>query len=194
MSFNVTKKHIDDWYEENRWWADDLNLRQKLRLCKLFVIYQVFEKRKNPDFVIQDIETRKDLATSLAQKLFGKNEKKEEIIKLIQSLTDPTPTIAVENIHPFFLNHKDINSEVIYKANSLKVNDLLRQKRNRHVQTYIQKEDFKKNLEQLLLLLTIVIQITNLSINCFLFVNLKKFGMKYLNFLYTINYIHQENP
>lgn len=143
MSFNVTKKHIDDWYEENRWWADDLTLQKKLRLCKLFYIYQVFEQRKNST-VPQSRPVRIALAKHLAQKLLAKEEddKQTKILDLMDAFTDPLPNVPDESIHPFFLSNKDINSGVIFNSNALKVNDIMRGDRNRFVRKYIAEKDF----------------------------------------------------
>ena len=64
-TFRVTTDHIDEWYKENRWWVDELNEYQLLRLCGIFYIYQKLEQDRDPSLVIQDTGERERLTEYL---------------------------------------------------------------------------------------------------------------------------------
>ena len=112
MSFNVTEKHIDDWYEENRWWADDLNIEEKIRLCKVFYIYQVTHQQRNPEIKIQTEDDRLKLAEKLAEKL-GIKEYNEltNVDDVTASSLLPIPSTE-KILQPFYSKYQDIKTLV----------------------------------------------------------------------------------
>lgn len=126
MSFNVTKKHIEEWYEENRWWADDLNTEEKIRLCKLFYIYQVVHQQRNPEIEIQSDEVRFSLSKKLADELNIKKYK-----DLTSAVMTPLPHPSTAKIlQPFYSKYEDIERLVkdetvdILQVNSIDLNDI----------------------------------------------------------------------
>ena len=138
MSFNVTKKHIDDWYEENRWWADDLNVEEKIRLCKVFYIYQVVHQQRNPEIEIQTEDTRFNLSKKLA-KLLNINQHKELTSAVMP--TPPHPSTA-KILQPFYSKYQDIERLVKDETvNILKVDS--------SVLNNIQNDQYKKNINEI---------------------------------------------
>ena len=105
MSFNVTKKHIEEWYEENRWWADDLNTEEKIRLCKLFYIYQVVHQQQNPEIEIQSEDARFKLSKKLADKLNIKEYKNLTSVAIRPGPPDPS---TAKILQPFHSKYQDI--------------------------------------------------------------------------------------
>jgi hypothetical protein len=68
--FTVTVEHINEWFEENQWWAEDLSIDDKLKLCYLFFVYQEHSKKANDSIEIQSVEQRLHLANTLGELLF----------------------------------------------------------------------------------------------------------------------------
>lgn len=108
MSFNVTKKHIEEWYKENQWWADDLNVEEKIHLCKLFYIYQVVHQQRNPEIEIQSENARFKLSKKLAKLL---NIKKYKELTSVDMTTPPVPSTE-KILQPFYSKYQDIVSLV----------------------------------------------------------------------------------
>lgn len=93
--FRVTTKHIDDWYEENQWWVDDLSEDKKVKLCEMFYVYQILEMEKDNNLVIQSELERKELVEHLKS-------------KILSSVTFSTTFPSKEYIHPFYSTSSDI--------------------------------------------------------------------------------------
>ncbi len=109
-TFRVTTEHIDNWYEENRWWVDELKVVELLRLCGIFYIYQVLEQDRDGSLKIQEKPDRRALAEHLKGKL---KTQKSNISNSALSNTDliyTTPSVlsSVDYVHPFYNNKNDI--------------------------------------------------------------------------------------
>lgn len=106
-NYTTTKQHIKDWFEENRWWVEDLSPENQLKLAQSFYIYQVYENQRDSSIIPQDEKTREDHALFLFEKMGLQKKYKQDDFKLKLRTLKGTPTPATYSSSPFFLTHKD---------------------------------------------------------------------------------------
>lgn len=108
FQYTTTEKHVEDWFEENQWWVEDLDDRNKIKLAQLFYIYQVYESMRNISIIPQDAEQRKKFAFCLLDKMgFTKEDKKKLEASLRVIKTNSSKDKNIYTLSPFFLTSKD---------------------------------------------------------------------------------------
>lgn len=106
--YTTTEKHIEDWFEENQWWVEDLSDENKIKLAQLFYIYQVYESLLNISIIPQDEEQRKKFAFCLLDKMgFTITDRRafDATLSVINANHDKDKKIYT--LSPFFLTSKD---------------------------------------------------------------------------------------
>ena len=96
--YTTTEKHIEDWFEENQWWVEDLSDDNKIKLAQLFYIYQVYESLRNISMIPQDEEQRKKFAFCLLDKMGFTIEDKPKFEEEIEDSDDAMNEVLHEKV------------------------------------------------------------------------------------------------
>lgn len=124
-SFSVTPAHIDEWYDENRWWVNDLEYKHLVYLCGMFYVYQRSEQMKNPQLKIQEPAERQKFVEHLKSKFTFSKQISTSSLSLDKSTIDyynDTVDISPLNalkIHPFFHKGYELFNDITKKGPTL---------------------------------------------------------------------------
>jgi hypothetical protein len=119
--YKVNTTHIIDWFLENQWWVEDLSTDDKIKLCHLFYIYQVYDEHETKTVIPQTEDVRDGLATLLGSYLIPEIYISSFIDRTLFASNDPGFNLKI--INPFFCDKKTIESllNIIPLSNNIKV-------------------------------------------------------------------------
>ena len=125
-SFSVTPAHIDEWYDENRWWVNDLEYKHLVYLCGMFYVYQRSEQMKNPQLKIQEPAERQMFVDHLKSKFTFSKQTSTSSLSLDKSTIDYDDNDTVDisplnalKIHPFFHKGDELFNDITKKGPTL---------------------------------------------------------------------------
>lgn len=147
--FSVTTEHIKEWFDENQWWVEDLDVGKKIKLCYVFYIYQEFEESRDTSVKAQAEDVREGFADYLRY-----------LLELPPSLTfskiSYTKSEFISN--PFFCNDNQEQIENLLNKVDLPdelIDEILKAEETRKKAEYVadvsaEKEEREKSIEKVI--------------------------------------------
>jgi hypothetical protein len=147
--FSVTTEHIKEWFDENQWWVEDLDVGKKIKLCYVFYIYQEFEESRDTSVKAQAEDVREGFADYLRY-----------LLTLPPSLTlskiSYTKSEFISN--PFFCNDNQEQIENLLDKVDLPdelIDEILKAEETRKKAEYVadlsaEKEEREKSIEKVI--------------------------------------------
>lgn len=147
--FSVTTEHIKEWFDENQWWVEDLDVGKKIKLCYVFYIYQEFEESRDTSVKAQAEDVREGFADYLRY-----------LLELPPSLTfskiSYTKSEFISN--PFFCNDNQEQIENLLIKVDLPdelIDEILKAEETRKKAEYVadvsaEKEEREKSIEKVI--------------------------------------------